>query len=136
MMKKRLTMLMAVLFATVSLGKSAVFAASWQASHYNYPGAPDSASNVAYVTVYQGSLGAKAVCNYNSHSNTSATTGKTIIECTSHAMSPCTLIKTDYGFCKPDVGNPTPGVTVNYVVTAETSTMNDVFWSKGTITAL
>ena len=108
-------------------------ATSWEASHVNVPGAPGSESKVAYITVYHRAAGATATCNYNSHSNSRATTGTTTIRCTSHTMSDKTITKTSSTTCNPNVGAPYNDIAVNYKVSAYTPTSNDVFWSKGNI---
>lgn len=139
-MKRTFKKTIAALFAatTMAVGMSSlgVSAASWEASHVNVPGAPSSESTTAYVTVNHRAAGAKAVCNTNTHTNSSATTGTTTIHCVTYSMTDQKITKTGSATCKPDVGSPTVDVAVQYRISAYTPTSNDVFWSKGNITKI
>lgn len=105
----------------------------WSASHVTKPGAPSSDSRIDRVVICHKAPGAIATCNYNSHTNPSATNGITTISCFSHAMSSVTINKTDSRTCKPSVGAPQTDIEVIYYVSAYTSSYNDIFWSKGNI---
>lgn len=94
------------------------------------------AAGSAYVTVNHRAAGAKAVCNTNTHTNSSATTGTTTIHCVTYSMTDQKITKTGSATCKPDVGSPTVDVAVQYRISAYTPTSNDVFWSKGNITKI
>lgn len=136
-MKKNFKRTMATLLVAttmaVSMGSINASAASWEASHVNVPGAPSSESTIDYITVYHRAAGATATCNYNNHSNTTATKGYTYIDCTNYTMTRVKLVKTDEDDCKPSVGSPTTDIAVNYKVSAYTPTSNDVFWTRGNI---
>lgn len=132
--KKAIASVLAVAsLSTCSVGISAS-AASWSASHIS-GGAPGSASTTAYLTVYHKAAGASAICNTNTHTNTTATTGYTYINCTNYSMTEKKITKTGSATCNPDVGSPTVNIAVNYRVSAYTPTSPDTFWSKGNITA-
>lgn len=135
-MKKRTTrkgLAMLLVGASLMLGSMSASAASWEASHVNQTGVPISASTIAHVIVYHRAAGAKATCNYNSHTNANATTGETRIECVNYTMTKQVIQKTGTADCKPNVGEPTVDVAVSYKVSAITPTAEDIFWSKGNI---
>ena len=139
-MKKTFKRTMAALLATatmaVGVGGISASATSWEASHVNVSGAPSSESTTDYITVANRSAGAKAVCNYNSHSNTTADTGYTYINCTNYTMTQVKIENTASKTCKPSVGSPTTDISVSYKVSASTPTSNDVFWTRGNITKI
>jgi len=121
---------------TIAVGMTGVgaSAASWEASHVNEPGAPGSASTSPSVVVSHKAAGADAVCNTNIHSNSTATTGTTYIDCATYTMAQKSIVKTGSVVCNPNVGAPIVDVSVTYKVSAYTPTSSDVFWSKGNIT--
>ncbi len=135
--KNTLAALIAATTLTVGVGSINANAevstsAPWSASHVNVYGAPSSASTSPVVIIKQREV-ATAVCNSVSHSNTSAYTGYTYIDCVSHTMQQVTIKNTDLKECKPDVGSPLIDIEVQYKVSATTTSSSDVFWSYGTI---
>ena len=131
--KKTIAAVVAAATLVVGMGSLSASAAPWSASHVNMPGAPYSESTVDTVTVYQRDNGASAACNYNSHTNASATTGYTIIRCITYEMIEQRLENTETRTCDPHVGDPLVDIAVQYQVAASTPTSNDVFWTKGNI---
>lgn len=106
---------------------------SWEVSCVNMTGVPPSTSKSQTVTVLQGKDGTIAVCNFNSHTNKSATLGYTFINCVSHSMTQQKITNLGSVICKPDVGSPTDEIPVVYRIDATTPSTDDIFWSKGTI---
>ncbi len=131
--KKLTAGLMAAAILTVGMGSYTANAEPWATSHVNMPGAPYSESTVAYVTIYQKGAGARAVCNYNSHTNANATTGTTTIHCLTYTMTPQMITQTGSVECHPNVGEPISDISVRYQIYATTPTDSDIFWSKGNI---
>lgn len=131
--KRTVIAILAAAIVVVGFGGVSVNAARWEASHVNVPGVPISESTIDYITVYHRAAGATAICNYNTHSNASAVIGYTYIDCTNYAMSQVEIKNTEDQPCKPFVGVPTTDIAVNYKITANTTTSNDIFWSKGNI---
>lgn len=137
MFKNTLAALIAATTLTVGVGSinaNAVVStsASWSASHVNVYGAPSSASTTPVVTIMQREI-ATAICNSVSHSNTSAYTGYTYIDCVNYTMQQVTIKNTDMKECHPDVGTPLEDILVKYKVSATTTCSSDTFWSYGTI---
>lgn len=132
-LRKRIAALGASLVLAVSMMSISASAASWFASHVNLPGMPSNTGAKAYVVVYHRAKGAKATCNYNTHTNAGATTGYTTIECITYYMSSKTIPNLGYKNCNPSVGSPNTDIYVQYYVTAYTPTYNDEFQSKGNI---
>lgn len=120
---------------TLAVGMTAISAnaASWSASHVS--GAPGSASTTATLTVAHKAAGATAYCNYNTHTNTTAVTGYTRIDCTNYSMTQKQITNTGSVICNPSVGSPTTNISVGYKVSAYTPSSNDTFWTKGNIIA-
>jgi hypothetical protein len=113
-----------------SVGAMNVGAEPWTAKNVNINGAGGTTSDD--VTISQNQNGAKAICNYNTHSVVNATTGYTRINCLTYAMSQKTITNLGSVTLNPSVV-PLIDINVTYRVSASTPTYGDVFWSKGNI---
>lgn len=132
-LKKITAVCMAALMAVVGMGQITVNAASWSASHANYPGAPSNEGTVTSVKVVQNTKGVLVTCNYNTHTNPKATKGYTYISCPNYTMSKKRITNLNKVTCVPAVGKIKTEIAVLYRITAHTPTSNDTFNSKGTI---
>lgn len=135
-LKKTIAVLMAALIATVGMGEISASATSWSASHANYPGAPSNEGVSPTITVKHRKAGATAICNYATHTNSTAITGYTYIHCANYSMTTKTIKNTNKATCNPDVGTPTVDISVQYRISAYTPTSSDTFNSKGNITKI
>lgn len=136
-LKKTIAISMAALMATVGMGEISASATSWSASHANYPGAPSTEGVSPTITVKHRKAGAKAICNYNAHTNAKAYTGYTYINCVNYEMTSKKITNTNKPkTCDPDVGKPIVDISVRYRVSAYTPTSSDTFTSKGNITKI
>ena len=121
-----------------SLPVSAAEYAEWATSHVNIYGAPGDASHIDQKTISHRNLGAEVVCNYISHTNPKASTGKITVQCLTYVIDDLVLEHSLSGKIVPDVGNLQDNVTVSvtYRFIAYTFTSEDSFLAKGNISAI
>lgn len=132
-LKNLIGVLSITLLVSLGIGNSSVGATSWSVSHANYPGAPSSEGVAKSIIVKHRAAGAKATCNYSTHSNVNATTGYTYISCENYSMTRKSIKNLNYVICNPNVGSPISDISVRYRVSAYTPTSSDTYNSKGNI---
>lgn len=135
--KKIMAAIIAVTTMAISMNAVSTSASNttdtWEVSCVTVPGASSGDSKIDYPVVYHKQAGVNAYCNSNTHTNTSAVTGYTKIECVTYSMDAKTITNTGSKICMPNVGEPNVDIYVKYKVSATTPYSNDIFWSKGTL---
>lgn len=110
-----------------------LYSDAWDARHVNIQGAPSNLGYSDYLVV--ASYGwLKATCNYNTHTNASATKGVTTITCETFAMNSQSITNLGSVYLYPSIIGAKVPVNARFKVTAHTGYINDTFTSKGTVT--
>ena len=130
---KKITAMLLFVTIMASYSFAVNYSDSWQASHAYYPGAPGGSGVTDYPELFQRASGATAYCNFNSHTNASATSGTTYISCETYSMTSVSIYNLGSASCNPNVGAPLTDIYVKYKVTCQTPTPYDTFVSKGNI---